>query len=77
MDDPVDFRDVETSGRDVGTEENTGRSIAKLEESVGTFLLLLLPLQVCQRNYEERYSFGKLLHDVHSHGGQEPAHRCN
>jgi hypothetical protein len=44
LDDPVDLGDIESTGGDVGTEKVAGRSVAKLEECVGSLLLLLFPL---------------------------------
>lgn len=46
MDDPVDFRDIESSSGDVCTEEDSGRGVAEFEESVGSFLLLLFTLRL-------------------------------
>ena len=37
---------IETTSGDVGTNQGTAFSIAKLEESVGAFLLLLLPVEI-------------------------------
>jgi hypothetical protein len=48
LDDPVDLGDVETAGGDVGAEKDAGGSVAKLEEGVGSLLLLLLALQRCE-----------------------------
>lgn len=42
LDDPVDGRDIETTGSNVSTDQGTLTSIAELEESVGSLLLLLL-----------------------------------
>jgi hypothetical protein len=44
LDDPVDLGDIESTSGDVGTEKVAGRSVAKLEEGVGSLLLLLLAL---------------------------------
>jgi hypothetical protein len=44
LDDPVDLGDIESTSGDVGTEKVAGRSVAKLEECVGSLLLLLFPL---------------------------------
>ena len=44
LDDPVDLGDIETSCRNVRTQQNTLFGIAELKEGICTLLLLLLAL---------------------------------
>ena len=44
LDDPVDFRNVETASRHICAEQDASRGIAEFEECVGALLLLLLSL---------------------------------
>ena len=46
LDDPVYCRNIQTSRSNVCTQENTSRSVAEFKESVCTFLLLLLSVQI-------------------------------
>lgn len=52
LDDPVNLGDIESTGGDVGTEKVAGRSVTELEESVGSFLLLLFPLLYARRRLD-------------------------
>ena len=42
LDDPVDSRNIETTGSHVGTDQGSGLCVAEFEEGVGALLLLLL-----------------------------------
>ena len=44
LDDPVDFWDIEPTGRDVGTEQNAGWGVDVFEKGIGPLLLFLLAL---------------------------------
>lgn len=46
LDDPVDLRDVETAGGNVGAAEDAVVGVAEFEKGVGSFLLLLFALWV-------------------------------
>jgi len=52
LDDPVNFRKVKTSLRNIGTKQNSALSLAELKVSTRSFLLFLLSVDVFNRDVD-------------------------
>jgi hypothetical protein len=52
LDDPVDGGNIETTGSHIGTDQGSSLCVAEFEESIGALLLLLLAVQVENREVD-------------------------
>jgi hypothetical protein len=64
LDDPVDRGDIQTTSSNIGTDQGTLLGIAKLEESVGALLLLLLSVKLENGKINVVQQLGVVLNTV-------------